>query len=285
MKTVKLSLFLLCLLCLTGLQAQDCRNMMLTSGTYSEKANIKNVIRQEFGGNVSIADWKDLKEIPNINGWISCMHLQRGQSFMVTRNGLFIFQEKRHYNVQYFPNGKVPAGFMVHDNIDNKLFLGSWYGLKINILVIKKETGRNDVSGNNGRRNENPGNDARRNESSDFTEYRLTEKSFSEKQDLEQVVNREYQGKCIIADWNDLKSIPNIDRWINKMNLQRDVTFFVTKNGKLNFSPTRQFFVLYSPSGRLPAGFAAHERIDNKLFLGSWYGVRRPILVKDFHNR
>jgi hypothetical protein len=280
MKTVKLSFFILFLLSLTRLQAQDCRNMMLTSRTYSETVNMKNVIRQEFGGNATIADWNDLKEIPNIDGWISCMHLNREQSFMVTRNGNLIYQGKRQYNVQYFPNGKVPAGFMIHDKIDNKLFLGSWYGLNANILVIKKETGRNEAVRNDDRRE-----DVRKDDVSEFGGLKLTNNIYSEKENLDQVARDEFHGKSSIADWNDLKAIPNIDRWIARMDLHRDQTFFVTKNGKSIFILKRQYFVLYSPSGRLPSGFITIDRIDNKLFLGSQIGERRPILVKDFRNR
>jgi hypothetical protein len=279
MKTIKLSLLLMFVLSLTGLKAQECRNMALTSNTYSETVNFQNVIRHDLGGNYAMADWNDLKAIPNIDAWISCMQLHREQSFMVTRNGNPVFSGKRQYNVQYFPSGRVPAGFLIHDKIGNKLFLGSWYGLNTNILAVKTGPRRDEAVRNDVRRDE-----VRRDEVSEFGGLKLTMNSYSERENLDQIVRDEFHGKCSIADWNDLKAIPNIDRWIAKMDLHRGQTFFVTRNGKSIFILKRQYFVLYSPSGHLPSGFITIDRINNQLFLGSQIGERRPILVRDFRN-
>jgi hypothetical protein len=285
MRTLKLSIFLLFLMSMSGIQAQDCRNMMLTSGTYSETVNFQNIIRHDLGGNYTMADWNDLKRIPNIDAWISCMRLHREQSFMVTRNGNPIFSGKRQYNVQYFPNGRVPAGFMIHDKIDNKLFLGSWYGLNAPILAVKTENHRDEVVRNDVRREDVRRDDVRRDDVAEFGGLKLTMKSYSERENLDQIVRDEFRGKCSIADWNDLKAIPNIDRWIARMDLQRGQTFYVTRNGKSIYMFKRQYFVLYSPSGRIPSDFITIDRIDNKLFLGSQIGERRPILVRDFRSR
>ena len=285
MRTLKLSFFLLFVLSLSGLQAQDCRNMMLTSGTYSEIVNFQNVIRHDLGGNYTMADWNDLKRIPNIDAWISCMRLHRDQSFMVTRNGNPIFSGKRQYNVQYFPNGRVPAGFLIHDKIDNKLFLGSWYGLNTNILAMKTENRRDEVVRNDVRREDVRRDDVRRDDVSEFGGLKLTMNSYSERDNLDQIVRDEFHSRSSIADWNDLKAIPNIDRWIARMDLQRGQTFFVTRNGKSIYMFKRQFFVHYSPSGRIPSDFIVIDKIDNKLFLGSQIGERRPILVRDFRNQ
>jgi len=272
-------------LSLSGLQAQDCRNMMLTSGSYSETVNFQSVIRRDLGGNYTMADWNDLKRIPNIDAWISCMQLHREQSFMVTRNGNPIFSGKRQYNVQYFPNGRIPAGFLIHDKIDNKLFLGSWYGLNTNILAVRQGGPVNDVRRDEGRREDVRREDVRRDDVSEFGGLKLTMNSYSERENLDQIVRDEFHGRSSIADWNDLKAIPNIDRWIDRMNLQRGQTFFVTRNGKNIFILKRQYFVYYSPSGRIPSDFIVIDKINNKLFLGSQIGERRPILVRDFRNR
>jgi hypothetical protein len=199
---------------------------------------------------------------------------------MVTRNGNPIFSGKRQYNVQYFPNGRVPAGFLIHDKIDNKLFLGSWYGLNANILAVKTENRRDEGVRNDIRRD-----DVRRDDVSEFGGLKLTMNSYSERDNLDQIVRDEFHGRSSIADWNDLKAIPNIDRWISRMDLHRGQTFFVTRNGKNIFILKRQYFVLYSPSGRIPSDFIVIDKINNQLFLGSQIGERRPILVRDFRNR
>ena len=110
---------------------------------------------------------------------------------------------------------------------------------------------------------------------------KMTYNTYSETQNMDEAVRREFAGKSVIADWTDLKAIPNIDAWIQSVRLQRDQTFFVTKNGKLIWVGKRQFFVLYAPTGQTPPGFLALDQIGNKLFLGSWYGVNRQILVRD----
>ena len=253
----------------------DCLNMELTSGTYSETFNMRDVVRQEFGGNASPVDWNDLKAIPNIDSWIACIGLQNEQSFLVTRNGSPIYSGRRHYIAQYFASGRAPANFLIHDQIANRLFLGSWYDVKLNILAIKNEAPNNDAY-----RNDPP-----RHEAQIWESTKLTINSYSEKQNLANAVDQEFRGKAEIADWNDLRVIDNVDAWALRVRLRPNDTFFVTRDGKFTFGSNRQFFVLYSPSGRLPAGFMVHDKIANKLFLGSWYGENRPILVKDFHNR
>jgi len=120
----------------------------------------------------------------------------------------------------------------------------------------------------------------------DFKNLKLTFKRFSEEGSryLKDAIHREYRGDCEVADWNDLKAIMNIDGWIASMKLRRGQTFMVTKSGKFTYGDKRQYFVLYSPYGELPTGFLIHDKIANKLYLGSWYGEPRQVLVKDRRN-
>jgi len=117
----------------------------------------------------------------------------------------------------------------------------------------------------------------------DFRNIKLTFKRFSEEGSryLKDAIRREYRGDCEVADWNDLKAIMNIDGWIASMKLRRGQTFMVTKSGRFTYGDKRQYFVLYSPYGELPTGFLTHDKISNKLYLGSWYGEARQVLIKD----
>ena len=239
----------------------DCLNMALTSGTYPETIDMNGAIRQEFGGNASVVDWNDLKAIPNIDAWISCVGLQNEQSFLVTRNGSPIFSGIRHYIAQYFASGQAPANFLIHDQIGRRLFLGSWYGVKLNILAVRNEAPRHDAQ--------------------EWGNFKLTFNVYSEKQNLEEAIRHEFRDNFQIADWNDLKVIRDIDAWALRVKLRPNDTFFVTLDSKFTFGSNRQFFVLYAPTGQIPSGFLVHDQIGNKLFLGSWYGENRPILVKD----
>ena len=160
-----------------------------------------------------------------------------------------------------------------------------------------KDGYRGDDHRNDGDRNDNQGrygNDQDKRDGGykngeyrdDVRNLKLTFKRFSEEGDryLKEAIRREYRGDCEVADWNDLKAIMNIDGWISGMKLRRGQTFMVTKSGRYTYGDKRQYFVLYSPYGELPTGFLIHDKIANKLYLGSWYGEPRQVLVKDRRN-
>jgi hypothetical protein len=245
-------------------------NFNLTSRSYSEKDDLNRAVEKEFGHDFSIADWNDLKAIPNIDAWIAYMHLRNEQSFYVTRDGKLIFSGKRQYNVQYFASGKIPANYAIHDQIGNKLVLGSWYDLNEPILAIKKGNQVFDPI-------------VKKSQNLDF--IKLTDNKFSETQNLEEIVRKEFAGKCQVADWTDLKAMSDINAWISSLQLKDGQTFFVTRDGQFTYSGNRQYFVYYSRTGAPPAGFLVHDQIGNKLFLGSWFGEKRQILVRDYHNK
>ena len=216
-KQFKLSILLILVLGLTGLKAQDCKNMMLTTRIVSERENMQMIVRHEFGHDADVADWADLKEIRNADRWASCMNLHSSQTFMVTCNGKYLSDGVKQYFVRYQANGKVPFGFLVLDKIDNRLFLGSWVGDRRNILAYKKEGRRDEVRRDETVRNESVRNDDRRNDEVNYGSLKLTFKNYSEKQNLRDEIRREFNGKCEMADWADLKALPNIDGFISRL--------------------------------------------------------------------
>ena len=271
----------------------------LTSRTYSEKEDLFRAVERDLGREWTIADWEDLKAIPNIDAWIAAMGLRNEQSFYVTRKGKLFYSGNRQYNVQYFASGRIPSNYLVHDKIGNKLVLGSWFDLNHPILAIKKAPGPGPAPapapapppppapapkpgpaphpGPGPAPAPHPGPGDMRPHG---FEMKLTILKYSETQNLEAMAQKELNRKCQIADWNDLKAIPNIEAWIASQKLKGGQTFFVTRNGQYFYSGNRQYFVHYSPDGKLPSGFLAHDQIGKRLFLGSWYGEKRQILVK-----
>ncbi len=113
-----------------------CNNFLLTKGQYAETENLNTRIQSEFGENYSIADWADLKAISNINDWISCIGLSEDQTFLLTKNGANFYNVNRHYYVHYSSDGIPYSGFSIHDQIGG-LYLGSWYGITMNVLAKK----------------------------------------------------------------------------------------------------------------------------------------------------
>ena len=135
---MKKVLMLIILFSTTGLlYAQSCDEFKKTLSKYSEKNNLTNAVQAELGSDYTVADWKDLKAIGNINSWISCMGLSDGQSFNILVNGKQTYSGTRQYFMRYYSSGKAPSNFLVHDKIGNYIFLGSWTGSR-NVLAKKR---------------------------------------------------------------------------------------------------------------------------------------------------
>jgi len=114
----------------------SCNNMSITAGKYKETDDLNTKIKNDLGNSYSIADWNDLKNISDLDSWINCMNLNHDDQFMVTRNGNYIHSGSRQYYVHYSTDGLPYSGFAVHDKIGN-FYLGSWYGLTMNVLAKK----------------------------------------------------------------------------------------------------------------------------------------------------
>jgi len=122
----------------TNTETLGCENVWMTSGIYPETGDLIYAVQQEFGNDYTIADWSDLRAILNVDAWISCMGLKEDQMFWLTTYGNHYYSGTRHYFVRYSSDG-VPNTFLVHDQVANKLFLGSWYGFNFNILAKKSK--------------------------------------------------------------------------------------------------------------------------------------------------
>jgi hypothetical protein len=251
----RLNLFLGAFLLSIFVNATVCDNLTLTSDSYSDSEDLITAIHGELGSNYTIADWNDLKALSDIDAWISCMDLAENASFMVTRNGEYLYSGNRQYFVRHYPDGNVPGGWLVHDQIGNKLFLGSWYD--INCKILAKQTCS----------------------SVECSTLKLTCDTYSDTDNLIGAIQSELGTNYTIADWNNLKALPDINAWISCMNLEDNASFMVTRNGEYLYSGNRQYFVRHYPDGNVPGGWLVHDQIGNKLFLGSWYDINCKILA------
>ena len=247
-----------------------CKDLKLSQSTFPETVNLQNAIQLEMGNDYSVGDWADLKAIPNIEEWIACVGLHNEQSFLVTRDGNPVYSGKRHYIAQYFAAGEAPGNFLIHDRIGNKLYLGSWYGVTTNILAVKHDTHR--MEHNNAILEHD-------NRIPDCKGLLLTAGSFRETVNLQNTILKELGNKYSVADWADLKAIPNIDEWIACIGLQSEQSFLVTRNGNPIYKGKRHYIAQYFPSGYAPENFLVHDKIGNKLYLGSWFGITTNILA------
>lgn len=294
---------LLCVLLLTSsvqVFSQVKGKPELTEKTYSEKSDLNMEIRRELGEKYSLGDWNDLKAIRNIDEWIESNRLRNGDLILLTKDGNATSYGSRHYFVIYSTKGTRFPGYKstdVIERIGDNLFLEAGNNLNAFILVLNNS--RNNSDSRNSRFN-NHGN-SRDDRSSrinidrsgpedrnpivkegkyDFNNLYLTAATFPETIDLERAAKKELGNNYYLADWNDLKSMKDIDKWLDAARLKNDYTFMLTKDGNATSTGKRHYFVHYSTTGRPPAGFLVHDKIGKRLFLCSWTGLNAHILVK-----
>ncbi len=117
---------------------------LITQAKYTETDDLDTIIKNLYGDEYRIADWNDIVNFCNENSpeaFVNSINWQVGESYslMVTKDGNHFYNSgDRHYYITRFDHNK-PLGFLAHENIDNNFIcLGSWYGISMKILVIKK---------------------------------------------------------------------------------------------------------------------------------------------------
>ena len=125
--------------------AVECENLTPTTGIYGENDDLDQAVKSELGTDYTVADWNDLKALPDIDAWISCMGLTDIASFNVLRNGQQVSSGTRQYFVRYAPSGSVASTFLVHDQIGSYIYLGSWTGDRL--VLAKNESGNTNEGG------------------------------------------------------------------------------------------------------------------------------------------
>lgn len=122
------------------LQAAHISNFVLTTHSYSEKENLEEAVRREYGNEYRIADWNDLKNIQgSINKLVDHLDLATTGNVFVTNNGnRFHRGGNRHFFIT-FHNHRKPSNYLAHDNINNYyISLGSWHNVRNRILCVKR---------------------------------------------------------------------------------------------------------------------------------------------------
>lgn len=113
-----------------------CHSFSLTENSYSETSDLEANVQAELGTDHQLADWTDLQSLEDLQCWIECNQIEEDQTFLITNNGDHYWQSNRHYYVHYSSDGVPNTGFLVHDSIDDQLWLGSWFDLYAPILAL-----------------------------------------------------------------------------------------------------------------------------------------------------
>ena len=110
-------------------------NYVLTRGSYSEKADLEQLLRENYGAGAAMVDWDQFKRrvaAGEVAAFCERIGLDEGRGMFVTRAGKRFWGGQRHYFVGRYTNG-APANFLVHDS-HGGLYLGSWYDMKLPVL-------------------------------------------------------------------------------------------------------------------------------------------------------
>jgi len=115
----------------------------ITGKAYQDESDWDDIVRDIFGSEYRVADWRDLEKYHREGGDLLKLFNGLGlnewsNSAFITRNGdKNYFWTDRHYFVTRHEHRKA-LNYLAHEHIDDYLIsLGSWPG-KRKILVVKR---------------------------------------------------------------------------------------------------------------------------------------------------
>ena len=104
-----------------------------------ENEDLAEALRHEFGADVRLADWEEIKRghFDDAAAWADDLGFEVGPTLcFVQRGGQRLHEGKRHYLLNRF-NGAKPDYFEAHDEIGGMtLALGSWFGFQSHALAV-----------------------------------------------------------------------------------------------------------------------------------------------------
>jgi hypothetical protein len=121
-------------------QSTDPADFRISNGLYNEREDLDRAVRDEFGDDYRLADWQDILPFKkDIEPWADAVGLEAGRdkALLISNEGWRIWLS-RQYFITRFNHGK-PRDYLAHESInDDFACLGSWYGLRMRLLAVKK---------------------------------------------------------------------------------------------------------------------------------------------------
>ena len=144
MKRILIPLLVIAAMILTGCEKENLElsDFAITQSTHEYNTDWNQIIRDEFGDDYKVADWKDLEKFHEQGGDLLALFDQLGLTAIgsdvtIKYKGVKNYEADRGYYATRHEHNK-PVGYLAHDNIDNYLIsLGSWSGTR-KIMAIKK---------------------------------------------------------------------------------------------------------------------------------------------------
>ena len=111
-----------------------------TSGSYCEKDDLDQVVREEFGDDYKLADWEEVRLYSaNVEGWADSLGLAEGEGkeLLISSDGYRMWLGRQFFLARF--NHNKPDYFLAFDAIeDNLVCLGSWLDMSNKVLAIRK---------------------------------------------------------------------------------------------------------------------------------------------------
>ena len=112
-------------------------------------------------------------------------------------------------------------------------------------------------------------------------DFKITSVKYNEKEDLDQMIIKEFGDDYRLADWNDILTFSeNIDEWADSLGLvEGEENSLLISNDGYRIWLGRQYYISRFNHNK-SREFLAHDTIDDDLVcLGSWFGLNRNILA------
>lgn len=114
------------------------------------------------------------------------------------------------------------------------------------------------------------------------SDFKITSRRYNEKEDLDQMIRKEFGEDYRLADWNDILTFDKyIEEWADSIELADGGgknALMISNDGYRIWNGTQYSISRFNHNK--PRHFLAHKAIDNNFVcLGSWYGLNRHVLV------
>lgn len=113
------------------------------------------------------------------------------------------------------------------------------------------------------------------------SDFKITSRKYNEKEDLDQMIRKEFGDHYRLADWNDILIFrTNIEEWADSLGLiEGEENSLLISNDGYRIWLGRQYYVSRF-NHKKPSKYLAHDAINDDLVcLGSWFGMNNHVLA------
>jgi hypothetical protein len=248
-------------------------DFVLTQGYYTDAEAMDGVL-DEFGQTAEMANWDEIKQryADRFELFLNALNVKANEDIWLL-HGKSGFDGNRHYFLARIA-GQPRTNFKRYDNVGDEAWLGSWYGIKLRIMVKKQVPGAGETASPSKTTRDEGFDDGL----ADY-DFVLTQGYYTETQAMDGVLD-EFGQTAEMANWEEIKQryANRFELFLNSLAVKanEDIWLLYKKSG---FDGNRHYF-LARIAGQPRADFKRYDRVGDEAWLGSWYGIKLRIMVK-----